>query len=186
MSAIAIRSILKDLGFEQSAPTYLLTDSKGAYAAARNPINSKVRHVNMRYHRVRQAIRNGHVRSQYVPSAAFAQSPWPRRSSSSSALWRRGMARSLHYLMTFVPCSVVIRHVPCRWMLRLGPHRTSPHTPSRLTRMLLRETGFLPKLCAMRTSEDRRQYGFRGGVGIHSFPALSSFYSNPYYDHLHA
>jgi hypothetical protein len=70
MSAIAIRSILKDLGFEQSAPTYLLTDSKGAYAAARNPINSKLRHVNMRYHRVRQAIRDGHVRPHYVPSTA--------------------------------------------------------------------------------------------------------------------
>ena len=70
MSAIAIRSILKDLGFEQSSASYLLTDSKGAYAAARNPINTQLRHVNMRYHRVRQAIRDGHVRPHCVPSAA--------------------------------------------------------------------------------------------------------------------
>jgi len=32
MSAVGIHSILKDLGFEQAHPTYLLTDRKGAYA----------------------------------------------------------------------------------------------------------------------------------------------------------
>ena len=70
MSAIGIRSILKDLGFEQAHPTYLLTDSKGAYASARNPINSKLRHVHMRYHRVRQAIRDNQIRPHFVTSAA--------------------------------------------------------------------------------------------------------------------
>ena len=29
-----------------------------------------LRHVNIRYHRVRQAIRDGHVRPHFVPSAA--------------------------------------------------------------------------------------------------------------------
>jgi hypothetical protein len=70
MSAIGIRSILKDLGFEQAHLTYLLTDSKGAYASARNPINSKLRHVHMRYHRVRQAIRDNQIRPHFVTSAA--------------------------------------------------------------------------------------------------------------------
>ena len=49
MSAIATSSILKDLGFERSSASYLPTDSQGAYVAAKNPINSKLRHVNMQY-----------------------------------------------------------------------------------------------------------------------------------------
>ena len=61
MGIIGVRAILEDLGFEQSGPTYLFTDSQGAYKSVQNPINSKLRHVNMRYHRIRQAIRDGHV-----------------------------------------------------------------------------------------------------------------------------
>ena len=119
MSAIAIRSILKDLGFEQSSASYLLTNSKDTYAAARNPINLKLRHVNMQYHHVRQAIHDGHVCPHFVPSAA-----------------------------------------------QIADISTKPLC------MVLHKTGFLPKLCAVRTSDDGQQYGFRRVFRIHFFLLL--------------
>ena len=43
-------------GIPQMSPTIILTDSKGNYESMKTPITTKLRHVNMRFHRVRQAI----------------------------------------------------------------------------------------------------------------------------------
>ena len=65
---VGLRALLKELGYEQILPTYLFTDSKGAFGSIRNPINSKLRHVMMRYHRIRQTVKSGDVRPHLVRS----------------------------------------------------------------------------------------------------------------------
>ena len=66
--ALALRSILKEIGLEQTDPTPVFVDNKSCKAAMINPINKKLRHVNVKVHRVRFAIRNGDVVPIWLPT----------------------------------------------------------------------------------------------------------------------
>ena len=68
MTVIGVRAVLDELGWKQEQPTVILTDSKGSFESMKNPITTKLRHVNMRFHRVRQAIRDKEVIFRLVPS----------------------------------------------------------------------------------------------------------------------
>ena len=59
-SLLGLRTMLKELGFPQP-PTYLFTDSRGNLMSIKNPITTKLRHVNMRWHKIRQCVDNGDI-----------------------------------------------------------------------------------------------------------------------------
>ena len=45
-----------------------MTDSRGSFESMKNPINTRLRHVNLRYHRIRQAIKDGDIELHLVRS----------------------------------------------------------------------------------------------------------------------
>ena len=54
-SAIGIRTMLGEIGFPQGQ-TFLLSDNESSIAAIKNPQTKGLRHVHLRYHRIRQSI----------------------------------------------------------------------------------------------------------------------------------
>ena len=64
-SLLGLRAMLKEIGCPQK-PTIIFTDSKGNFDSIKNPINTKLRHVNMRYHRVRQAVRDDQIKVMHL------------------------------------------------------------------------------------------------------------------------
>ena len=59
-SVLGLRTIMEEIGCPQSK-TIVFTDNKGNADSIKNPINTRLRHVNMRFHRVRQAVREGDI-----------------------------------------------------------------------------------------------------------------------------
>ena len=56
-SIVGLRTILAEINCPQQT-TIIFTDNEGSYNSIKNPINTRLRHVNMRYHRIRQAVIN--------------------------------------------------------------------------------------------------------------------------------
>ncbi|KAK2977872.1 hypothetical protein RJ640_020216 [Escallonia rubra] len=64
--AIWLRRILGDMGEEQAEATTLLCDNKSAIAMTKNPGNHcRTKHINIKYHFVREAVENGEVQFQF-------------------------------------------------------------------------------------------------------------------------
>ena len=59
-NVLGLRTILQELGFPQP-PTYIFTDSAGNRASIANPVTTKLRHVGIRYHKIRQVQDAGDV-----------------------------------------------------------------------------------------------------------------------------
>ena len=57
--------MLEEIGCKQQT-TYVFTDNRGSYESLKNPINTRLRHVNMRYHRIRQAVKNKDVKVTFM------------------------------------------------------------------------------------------------------------------------
>ena len=55
------------LGVDISQPTQILGDNRGALALARNPeYHARTKHINIRYHFIREQIDNGSITYDYL------------------------------------------------------------------------------------------------------------------------
>ena len=67
--AIYLRRILKSLGCEQMRPTVIHEDNAGCIAMSNNPVmHKRTKHIDIRYHFVRDAIARGDIALKYVPT----------------------------------------------------------------------------------------------------------------------
>jgi hypothetical protein len=67
-----LRQFLKELGHkeESETTTTLQTDNQGAIALAKNPVHhSRAKHIDIRYHFIRDAVSDSIIWLQYVPTA---------------------------------------------------------------------------------------------------------------------
>lgn len=63
-----LRRLLSDLGMD-TTPTVILEDNQGAIAIAKNPVDhSRTKHIDIRYHYIRECVQNGEVELQYCPT----------------------------------------------------------------------------------------------------------------------
>jgi hypothetical protein len=61
--------LFQDLRVTFNTPT-VYSDNQGALAIAQNPVNyQRSKHIDIRYHFVRQAVQNGKVKIEYVPTS---------------------------------------------------------------------------------------------------------------------
>lgn len=68
--AIWLRKILDKLGWPQKAPTTLLEDNQSAIALTKNSaFHPRTKHINLRYHFIREARERGDVLVRYIPTA---------------------------------------------------------------------------------------------------------------------
>ena len=65
---IWLKRLLSDLGVEAMS-TVILEDNQGAIAIAKNPVNhSRTKHIDIRYHYIRECVQNGQIELQYCPT----------------------------------------------------------------------------------------------------------------------
>ena len=63
-----LKRLLTELGMSDS-PTVILEDNQGAIAIAKNPVNhSRTKHIDIRYHYIRECVQNGQIQVQYCPT----------------------------------------------------------------------------------------------------------------------
>ena len=64
-----LRRLLNDVGFEQTTPTILYEDNQGAIELSKNQrLNSRTKHIDIKYHYVRGAVEENKVKVNYCPS----------------------------------------------------------------------------------------------------------------------
>jgi hypothetical protein len=68
--AIHLRSLLRDLGYEQRGPTAIHEDNQACIAMSSNPtVNHKrSKHIDIRYHFTRERVESGDLELRYVPT----------------------------------------------------------------------------------------------------------------------
>ncbi|CAI7863175.1 unnamed protein product [Closterium sp. NIES-53] len=65
-----LRRLCEDLGFRQQEPTVIFVDNQSAIALATGEqMSQRIKHMDVRYHWTRKAVRDGVVRSEYCPTA---------------------------------------------------------------------------------------------------------------------
>ncbi|KAL5861181.1 hypothetical protein ACOSQ4_002477 [Xanthoceras sorbifolium] len=66
---IWLRNLLKELGLPQEEPTEICVDNKSAIALAKNPVfHDRSKHIDTRYHYIRECIAKRDVQMEYVKS----------------------------------------------------------------------------------------------------------------------
>jgi hypothetical protein len=71
--AIWLRTLLSELGVGDTAPMVILTDSQGAMALAKNPEHhQRSKHIDIRYHFLRDQVAQGTIELVYVPTTDMA------------------------------------------------------------------------------------------------------------------
>lgn len=64
-----VHSFLSEIGHEIPLPFHIYCDNQGAIAISENPkFHSRVKHIDIRFHFLRDAVEKGDVSIQYVPS----------------------------------------------------------------------------------------------------------------------
>ena len=64
-----IRRLLSDLTATQGQATVLMEDNQGAICIAKNPVShARTKHIDVRYHYVREAVNDGVINLQYCPT----------------------------------------------------------------------------------------------------------------------
>ncbi|KAK6147714.1 hypothetical protein DH2020_018626 [Rehmannia glutinosa] len=67
--AIWLRNLLKELSMSQEDPTEIYVDNKSAIALAKNPVfHNRSKHIDTRYHYIRECIAREEVQVKYVKS----------------------------------------------------------------------------------------------------------------------
>ncbi|KAM1699905.1 hypothetical protein ACFX2K_031198 [Malus domestica] len=67
--AIWLRNLLKELSMPQEEPTEIYVDNKSAIALAKNPVfHDRSKHIDTRYHYIRECIERKDVQVEYVKS----------------------------------------------------------------------------------------------------------------------
>lgn len=70
-TAMWMRTVMEELGWQQVSPTTLYEDNQSTIAIARNPVQQgRIRHVNIKFHYVRECVVDGHTYPEYVQSEA--------------------------------------------------------------------------------------------------------------------
>ena len=65
--AIWLRNLLQELRLSQEEPTKIFVDNKSAIALAKNPVfHNRSKHIDTRYHYIRDCIRRKDVQLEYV------------------------------------------------------------------------------------------------------------------------
>ena len=65
-----VRNLLGEIGFPQSGPSKIFCDNRSAIHMANNDvIGPKSKHISIKFHYVKEAISNGDVTLEYVPSS---------------------------------------------------------------------------------------------------------------------
>lgn len=68
-----LRSILKELGYEQKKPTVIHIDNQAALAWAKNPVDrQRSKHIDIKYHFIRESIQNGDFELKYCITQEMA------------------------------------------------------------------------------------------------------------------
>ena len=66
---IWLRRLLEDFGVNMSLSTEVLEDNQGAIAISKNPVrHNRTKHIDIRYHFIREAVEDGTVRLTYCPT----------------------------------------------------------------------------------------------------------------------
>ena len=66
---IWLRTILGELTSPFENPTTLNCDNQGAIALAKdNKFHARTKHIDIRYHFIREAVENGNINMQYIPT----------------------------------------------------------------------------------------------------------------------
>ena len=67
--AIWLRKLLKEMNITQDGPTKIRVDNKSAIELAKNPVHhERSKHIDVRFHFIRENIKNGEVELIHVPS----------------------------------------------------------------------------------------------------------------------
>ena len=67
--AIWLRRLLDGLKASPSGPTVIMEDNQGAIAIAKNPVaHTRTKHIDIRFHFIREAVQNGSIELRYCPS----------------------------------------------------------------------------------------------------------------------
>jgi hypothetical protein len=70
---VYLRQLRKEMGHKVDGPTLMLGDNTGAMALSRNPVKaSRVRHVRLPEHHVRETVNLGLLDVKYVSTAEMA------------------------------------------------------------------------------------------------------------------
>ena len=65
--ALWIRSLLKELGWEQHGATLIKDDNTGCIALSKNPINhGRTKHMDITYHGLRENVLSGNIVQQMI------------------------------------------------------------------------------------------------------------------------
>jgi hypothetical protein len=57
-----LRSLFKELGFEQTLPTTILGDNEGSITMTKNPqFHKRAKHIDLQYHSIREQVREGEI-----------------------------------------------------------------------------------------------------------------------------
>ena len=68
--AVYLRQLLLDLGQPQHMATVLFEDNQGCIAMAANPVlHKRSKHIDIRYHFVRERVASGEIELKYIPTA---------------------------------------------------------------------------------------------------------------------
>ena len=97
--------MLAELGVEQKDPTYVFTDSQGSYNTIKNPINSRLRHVNTRYHRVRQAASSREVKMHMLGTKFMLADLMTKNLPEPVHRYLRDLCMDMARSLTFPPIS---------------------------------------------------------------------------------
>ena len=64
-----LRQLLLDFGVQQDQATTIMEDNQGAIFIAKNPVtHARSKHIDVRYHYIREALRDGTIDLQYCPT----------------------------------------------------------------------------------------------------------------------
>jgi len=68
--AIYLKTTLSELGFNELTDINIFCDNRGAISLAENPVmHTRTKHIDIRHHFVRQAIKEKKLRLEHVPTA---------------------------------------------------------------------------------------------------------------------
>lgn len=70
---IWLRALLQSLGRPVESPLVILEDNQGAIALAKNPVShARSKHIDVRYHFIREALERGEIKLEYCSTADMA------------------------------------------------------------------------------------------------------------------
>ena len=103
-----MRTFLKDIGFEQKAPTIIYEDNSSAISLAScSNIAKKSRHILLRYHFIKFAVESGHVEVHYVDTKDQRADILTKAANKSQFIAGRSNILNLHDDSTLFPSTNV-------------------------------------------------------------------------------